>query len=399
MASAERVLRPAPEPDIQAVIQAHVEIHRQERLADLLALVARVGWGLGAPCFIGCLLRDTGADAWYLSALYDTGGRATSLTHAGVPEGPFVFTPPSEVVVRDVREVLGDAWGTEACAALIARAGSEHVCCAPMRDGVEVRGVLLALIPSPARAEALIGVLAHAASAASSLLDRERAPEMRGVLDPATFSERAGAELARAARYQREAGVLLVRPGSAAQFAVIGRQLVGTLRRWDLVGRTGHESRALVAVLPETDQLGVRRLLARLTEQLDGIHVGSAIFPGDGADFDHLVTLARDRATRSNRIQQTQAAAPTDGAPVWVRGAPSGSSADTVRCPRCLVIYSYSVPSKGSSDTAKQARATLAVLLQADCPRHPEWLVVEAEDRPPVRTGLGGLMGRLRTRA
>src|SRR5579883_1607999 len=73
---------------------ALLPIHRQTRLADLLAVTAAIVYTAGCPVVVGSLLRDAGTGLWHLTALLDAEGDVVPPEELGVPQQPFSFTLP-----------------------------------------------------------------------------------------------------------------------------------------------------------------------------------------------------------------------------------------------------------------------------------------------------------------
>jgi GGDEF domain-containing protein len=237
---------------------------------------------------------------------------------------------------------------------------------------------LIALIRDERHAPAFAGVLAHAATAAARSLAFATEQEPHGVLDPRTLAERGALEVQRAERYGRPLALTLFVADRFSQLAALGNRLSRTLRAWDVVGRWEMDRPALVAVLPETDRQGALGLIDRLKQELAGVHSGVAAFPGDGVSLAQLVSAAAGRAVRVSLALGGLSSADTAGATVWVRGAPAGADADTIRCPICLAPYSRPPDPHAPSQVREQARVTARAVLQAQCPRHVDRFTVGA---------------------
>lgn len=383
--------RPSTESRPQALgpaqlIDALLQIHRQERFAGALTAAAASAAKLAVPAFVGCLLRDPGTAAWHVTALFDPASRPLLLAHAGLPETPFIFTPPAMVTARPLMEVFGQSWGEEGCARVAARLGVTSVICAPIRDAGGLRGALIAFPTGGGPTLLLAGVLVHAATAAARLLDREIALASDGVLDPPTLAGRAAHEIARAARYHRQITVVVFEPGSLTELAQVGPMLVRSLRKWDLLGRVEADRPVLAAILPETGRSGGHGLIRRLSKYLDGIQVGAASFPDDGNNLDQLLAAARSRMTRPAAITEADAATSSadpdpgkgrkKGRPEgeiitsWMRGGPTGPGYDTVRCPRCMASYTRTGPPISDYRLLEHAIVTVRTVLHAQCPHH-----------------------------
>jgi hypothetical protein len=381
-------------PGPAQLIDALLNVHRQDRFAGVLTATAQGATKLGLPSFVGCMLRDPGTGAWHLTALFDPASRPMQLAQAGMPLNPFTFSPPATVAARPLADLLGQAWGMDQCAQVERRLGVTTALCAPIRDAGGTRGALVAFPTTSGQMLLLAGLLVHAGTAAVRLVDHELAPATDGVLDPLSFAERAGHELARALRYQREMTLVVFEPNSLSELARIGPALVRTLRKWDLLGRIEADRPVLAAVLPETGRNGGHGLVRRLGKFLDGIQVGAASFPEDGGNLDTLIEAARARVAGPGDTASlaTGVAAPAgrgrgdakgmmryaEVKTVWVRGAPAGPGFDSVRCPRCMASYTRTGDPIPDNSVIERALVAARAVLHADCPQHMNRIAVTA---------------------
>lgn len=355
-----------------AIADALLRVHRQERFAGVLEAVAKAGPRLGAPSYIGCLLRDPGIDGWYLTAMLDSTGRAAPLERLGLSTGPFPFAP--RVVSSPIRlaELMGEAWGPDLSALLERRLGVVGVISAPIEGSHGPQGALLALVTTHERADLLAGLLVHGATAAARHLEQHDHVMTDGVLDPHTLADLAGKEIARAERYRRELAVVLFETDSSTALGHFGPTLVRSLRRWDLVGRPDGDRPQIIAVLPETGRGGGRGLLRRLNGALGGIRAGIATFPDDGGSITRLVEVARTRIIRSTM----DGAAHEGESYLWARTKHVSRDSHSVNCPSCATVFVLRRPVTADERSLAHARRAALSSLQSACPRHPDQLVV-----------------------
>jgi hypothetical protein len=115
-----------------------------------------------------------------------------------------------------------------------------------------------------------------------------------------------------------------------------------------------------------------------MKHELADVHVGVAEFPHDGNSLAQLAAAATGRAVRVSISVEGLSAADSVGATVWIRGAPGGADADTVRCPSCLTPYGRQPDPTAPRERREQARVTARAVLQAQCPRHAKRFTVGA---------------------
>lgn len=378
----------ATPPGPAQLIDALLNVHRQDRFAGALTAAAQGAAKLGNPSFVGCLLRDPGTGGWHVTALFDPGARPVQLAQTGLPMNPFAFTPPASVAAHPLTETFGSVWGEERCALVERNLGVRMALCAPIRDAGGVRGALFAFPTNDAQMLLVAGMLVHTATAAARLLDREIAPITDGVLDPAAFAERGAHELARAVRYNRQVTLVVFETTNLAELAQLGPALVRTLRKWDVLGRVEAERPVMAAVLPETGPSGGLGMIRRISKFLESVEVGAASFPDDGNKLDMLVDAARSRVARPSNIpeepepparsekQQSKKARPeSEITTLWVRGM-GGPGIDSVRCPRCMASYMRSGPPLGDPHTVEQAIFATRTFLHSQCPNHQPRLTI-----------------------
>lgn len=387
-----------------------LELHTQTSFAGVMdALVRGVG-RLGLRCHLGSLIRDAGTEGWHLTALWDVAARPRplDLRGLGVPLGPFPFVVPATSAPRPLADLLGPAWGGDACVQLAKRLGVTGVVCLPIMSAAGPRGALLALLPEGAPVALIVRVLMHAAVAAAGCLQRDDLPAGDGVLDPPALAAVAEEEIARARRYGRPLAVVAVQVERLADLAHVGRLVGRHLGRWERVGRVATTPPALALLLPEADRGAALDLIARLRAALPGTPMAAAIFPQDGATYAQLVEMALGRGalamaqaqpehrqtvpTHRDPVLELTPARPEPGAAVpiperWTRGAPAGPGQDTVRCPRCLVSYTRHMPSTTPGEALEQVRAIARTLLHQACPDHPAYLDVPTGSIGPRRFG------------
>lgn len=351
-------------------LEAHLDVYRQPRLAGVLEAGAAAGIRLDQPVYVGCLLQDAGLSAWHLTALFDPDSNPMDATQFGIPHGGFLFTLPTSLTPRPLREVFTEGWGEVACASLAAHLDVDSAICVPIIDADGPRGALVAFLRVGENAPLLVGVLVHAATAASRYLHENRIPAAEDVLPPAGLTERATNELARAERYQRPVSVVAFELAHAADVANFAPPLLRSLRHWDFLGRLDSDPPALIAVLPETSRSGARGIIKRMSQKFGTLTAGAAVFPDDAGGWVSLVELARGRAIRGTSPFD-EARSIVRVARVWRRGAAAGPDGVVIRCPVCLIPYTYRPVTSAATladDDADRARA----MLRAACPHHQE---------------------------
>jgi hypothetical protein len=183
-------------------------------------------------------------------------------------------------------------------------------------------------------------------------------------------------EILRAERYQLPLSVVVFETDRLDELVQLGQELAPGLRRWDLLGRLTVDRPAIAAMLPETNRAGARGLIDRLSEDLLGVRVGAASFPGDGAGLARLIDVARGRSVRLHGPAIERWAKPMNSSRVWRRGAPSGRDMYVVRCPTCLVPYARRVWPTTDAHTLDEAWTSARDALMASCPCHPDEFVV-----------------------
>lgn len=106
------------------------------------------------------------------------------------------------------------------------------------------------------------------------------------------MSLRGQEECARAARYDRKLGLLMIEPRTAtaaeewALKSEIGRWMQTELRATDIPGYLGNSRYVVLA--PEADAMAIERLIGRLRERIPTVDTGSSAFPDDGVTFQQL---------------------------------------------------------------------------------------------------------------
>ena len=356
---------------VVVLLDVLLAVHRQPRLAGVLSTLATAGPRLGVPCYVACVLRDPGTDAWHLTALLDPAGRPASLERLGVSDGPFAFMARDPGPPRPLAEFMGLAWGPEACARVERMLGTVAAVSSPIAGARGPRGALLALLPTWERAELPATLLLHGGDAAARLLDQEAAIAIAdGVLDSRTMAETANGEIARAERYRRQLAIVLFEAERSATLAQFDPALVRSLRRWDFIGRLDIDRPALAALLPETNRAGARGLIRRLGSKLNGIRTGIATYPEDGPNLAKLVEVATSRAIRTD-FQSVPSMEAVDTF-TWVRGIPAIRASQSITCPRCGTRYALRWPLTADELALDRARRAALAILQVDCPDHPE---------------------------
>lgn len=367
---------------------ALLPIHRQTRLADLLAVTAAIIYKAGCPVVIGSLLRDAGTGLWHLTALLDAEGDVVPPEELGIPQQPFAFALPDAAAGQPLGAVLDDAWQPVP--------GRTHdgvdqapTICLPIGEPAAPAGALLVLLAEPALLQTAYGVLSHAALAAAQILGRQARPQSSAILDARALAARAEDELTRAKRYQRPLAIVVCQFEGADAALLAGERIARGLRRWDAIGRVEDAPDCLAIMLPETSREGALGLVDRLTEQLT-CAMGAATNQ-DGSIFIDLVSVARARARQP--MGMIGGTVPVVGnEAMWVRGAPAGSGPATVRCPACGMIYRWSVPAADERPPDDAALQTLREVLLRTCPSHPAIVLAPPRDDGGKR----GLFGRLR---
>jgi DNA-binding NtrC family response regulator len=127
----------------------------------------------------------------------------------------------------------------------------------------------------------------------------------RRILAHADFEDRLVEEVARAHRYRRSLGLLMVRlpPGADAS------RLSAAVREMDVLGAYGPQD--LEVLLPEVDADGAMLAAKRIVVERPGARVGLAVFPSDAGDQGPLVSAAR-LALRTTNAEAPVARAPSD---------------------------------------------------------------------------------------
>lgn len=367
---------PPPATVVSILLEA-ADIHRQERFAAVLGAAVATARRLNSPLYLGSLMRDSGTKGWHLTTLLDPGGRLATLSYLGVPLGPFPFQMPDEIEPQPLASLLGYAWGPANCAALEQRLQTTTAFCVPVLGDATLRGALLALLPSVEAADVAIAIAAHASIAGARHLDEGNVPHGDGVLDPGSLVNRAESEIARAKRYRRPLAVVVYELDEPADVARVGAALAHRLRNWDIIGQLPGDKPCLCVVLPETSRVGALGLISRFNRDLPGLRVGAAVLPEDDDGLAGLAQSARARAAYGARRPLEAAQTPADEHS-WVRGAPAGPGAETVRCPICSMPYTRFIASNLSKDVLERSRAAALALLRVDCPNHPSQIVAES---------------------
>lgn len=115
------------------------------------------------------------------------------------------------------------------------------------------------------------------------------------------MSLRGQEECARAARYDRKLGLLMVEPRAATvaeEWAIksdIGRWMQTELRATDIAGYLGNSRYVVLA--PEADTIAIEKLIARLQTRVPQVEVGFTAFPDDGVTLQQLWRGATMRLT------------------------------------------------------------------------------------------------------
>lgn len=190
-------------------------------------------------------------------------------------------------------------------------------------------GMLLRVLDSRSRSQRLKAENRELARRLEEL--KKRAPRPRGsaalhedgltgLPDASAFRERLEVEVARARRYERPLGLILVAfdvvEGGEGVEAVdalavdaacmaVARAQTDLVREQDLVGRL--EERTFGLLLPETSPFGTKALADRLRRLLEGLHVewdeaalrvlpyvGASATVGGGIDAERLLEVAGD---------------------------------------------------------------------------------------------------------
>lgn len=359
---------PAWEPAAFFLSELLLLVHQQEHLPGILRAVSEAGRRNGLPCAAGYLTPEAGADTWRIAALTDPAGDPLTPSEMGLPPGSFAFAPPPFGMALPMEAVLLNVWGTAGCERLQQYFGTQTVLFTPVEGDSGPRGLLVALLSATDGGSLMGCVLTHAATAARACLTPGVRRHEGELVAGRELTERAEHEIARAERYGREITLVAFESQNADDLAEFGRELVGTVRRWDVVGRLDTGTPTLVAVLPETNRSGGQGLVKRLGIAGRAFRTGVATYPADGRDFAALLDSAFDRQGPAP-IPITASAAATDGS-VWRRWAMPGANADVVRCPGCRVSYSRPQPAGATPTTLDHQRAIARAALQGECPRH-----------------------------
>lgn len=372
----------------------HVLLQRAEQISDVMAALLGAGSRLNPSCHVAFLAHDQATSAWHLTSMLGPRSRPVDLHRLGLPTGPIAFTPPPEGIALPLAEVMQGVWDERQCALLMEQRGVQSAIAATAWDGGNPLGTVLLLLDGPAGAQTLTAALCHAATAVGRVLPREVISAAGGLLDPATFVERATSEVERARRYRREVTVLVIECDQVAQLSTVSITLVGLLRRWDIIGRLDSGQLAIGMLLPEMTRDGVSGLLHRLSEELSDLFVGAAVFPGDGDGFAQLAATALGRA-RQGKFDLNRGARSAPGGVLWVRGAPAGAGLDAVRCPGCLTGYQRATRGNITDRQLADERLEVSAILQAECPRHTARVAtVDELSNRPVYGGKLRLFGR-----
>jgi len=120
------------------------------------------------------------------------------------------------------------------------------------------------------------------------------------------MSLRGQEECARAARYERRLGLLMIEPRAAtageewALKSEIGRWMQTELRATDIAGYLGNGRYVVLA--PEADPASIEKLIARLRARIPAVDAAYSAFPEDGVVFQQLWRGATTRlSARSAR--------------------------------------------------------------------------------------------------
>jgi hypothetical protein len=374
MAAPPRPNIPATEAAITAMLELSHDLYRQDKLGGVLEMAVSAATRLGAPAHIGCLMRDPGADAWYLTAMIDSVGRPTLLSKFNVSYGPFEFTPPRTTEVRPLTDALGAAWGRNGCVLLERYLGTVGTLCVPLEDERGVRGALLALLTTLERVPVIQHLLANTALSAVRMLDQEQSSADSAMLDARAFALRAEDEISRAQHYRGEAALVVCHAESLAELARLGPALARQVGKWDAIGRLDTPEPALAILLPETSVLGGHDFLRGAGKMLYGLPVGVAACPEDAKTLSRLIEIARGRAFRAKARVSEQPGGPPD-THTWQLNGVVAPDMDVIRCPKCLVSYSRLRPENAGEAELERARTVARAVLYMDCPRHHERIV------------------------
>jgi hypothetical protein len=343
-------------------------IHQQEHLPGILRAVSEAGRRNGVPCATGYLTPEAGDGTWRIAALTDPAGDPLVPSEMGLPMGGFAFAPPPFGIALPMEAMLANVWGSAGVERLQQYFGTQTVLFAPVEGDSGPRGLLVALLSATDGGSLMPCVLTHAATAARACLAPGGRRHEGEMVAGRELIERAEHEIARADRYGREITLVAFESQNLDDLAEFGQELVGTVRRWDVVGRLDTGTPTLVAVLPETNRSGGQGLVKRLGIAGRAFRTGVATFPADGRDFTTLLDSAFDRQAPAP-IPITSSATPADGS-VWRRWAMPGANADVVRCPGCRVSYSRPQPVDATPATLDHQRTIARAALQSECPRH-----------------------------
>jgi len=138
----------------------------------------------------------------------------------------------------------------------------------------------------------------------------------RRILAHADFEDRLTEEVARAHRYRRSLGLLMVRLPRGTEASLLSV----AIREMDVLGAYGPED--LEVLLPEVDSDGALRAGQRIVTECSGARVGLAVFPSDAGDRERLVSAAR------LALRTTSADAPICRAPSERPSEPEPIAAD-----------------------------------------------------------------------
>jgi len=286
-----------------------LELHQQQRFADLLRAIVEIAARLGAPCHLAALMRDAGAAVWHFTALIDAEGAAMGLDTLDVPLGPFSLRLPVTCGPWPLATVLGDVWGEEACLRIEETLQTRTTICVPINGPSGLCGALLALVDGGGSASLLLALLAHAAVSAERHLGAGHFPVDGAVLNAAAFARRATDEVARAERYQRHLSLLVLQHETNEDLHRSTAVLALRVRHWDALCQPSCEPPSLVLLLPETGRAGARAFLRRLGAELAGVRMGIATLPDDGYSLDQLQATAKERAALAGDAAQPAAGA------------------------------------------------------------------------------------------
>jgi diguanylate cyclase (GGDEF)-like protein len=252
-------------------------------------------------------------------------------------------------VANDLKEVLGDVLGKEACDRIRQRLEITRIAVVPLVMEGEAFGLCVFLFSgSEPDVDVLELAAGHCTLALKDIMSGEEATRFGGI-DPVTWAHSRGffletldAEVTRARRYNRGLSLVFFDIDDFGEFnttyghtlgdrllRALAMTLAGSVAAPEIVARCGGDD--FVLVLPESNRAAAVRLTSQVVQKLDaltvfgtdskerqGVSTTVAIiaFPEDGGSRDELLTAADIAMSQAKQERAAQRVTPQQLTPV-----------------------------------------------------------------------------------